>query len=171
MPTNYTGANLVFGADDTLTTTYSYAKFPVWMVREEDGKRYRFVLFDNGTAVASANGAVAYLKTHSTGTVTSDYSDPTPVGVPMGVFLGVVTDGYYCWIQTYGPHSAVVTDTGDDITAGDVLVVSATDGAVTRADFTDTAATTVQLRFAMHTVGFATAADSASAVAAFLTID
>ena len=71
------------------------------------GKRYRFVLFNNGAGdVAAAVGNFAYVYAPSgasagaTTTVTSDLSDSANVGA--GVFQAVAADGEYCWLQISG---------------------------------------------------------------------
>jgi hypothetical protein len=73
-----------------------------------DGKRYKFVLFDNGAGnVASVAGNFAYVLAVSGAsagqitTVTMDLSDSAGVGA--GVFQSVIADGSYGWIQTWGP--------------------------------------------------------------------
>jgi hypothetical protein len=72
-----------------------------------DGKRYRFVLFDNGAGnVAAVAGNFAYVLAASgasagdTTTVTSDLSDSAGVGA--GVFQSAPADGEYCWVQISG---------------------------------------------------------------------
>lgn len=73
-----------------------------------DGKRYKFVLFDNGAGnVAAVAGNFAYVLAVSgasagqINTVTMDLSDSAGVGA--GVFQSAPADGEYCWIQTWGP--------------------------------------------------------------------
>lgn len=73
-----------------------------------DGKRYKFVLFNNGAGnVAAVAGNFAYVLAVSGAsageitTVTMDLSDSAGVGA--GVFQSVPADGEYCWIQTWGP--------------------------------------------------------------------
>lgn len=73
-----------------------------------DGKRYKFVKFDNGAGnVAAVAGNFAYVLAVSGAsageitTVTMDLSDSAGVGA--GVFQSVPADGEYCWIQTWGP--------------------------------------------------------------------
>lgn len=167
---NYTGSTLVFGADDTLTTTYSYAKFPVYMKREEGGKVYRFVQFDNGSAVAAVVNNLCYLVTPASGVVTSDESGAT--GLPFGIFLSVMTDQYYGWVQTKGACT-LKTDGTNDIAKGDRLVAKAADGTVTRPTVTTVDPTQAQLLQMLHIVGTATADDDdgAGTVAAYLQLE
>ena len=73
----------------------------------DDGKRYRFVLFNNGAGdVAAVAGNFAYVYAPSgasagaTTTVTSDLSDSAGVGA--GVFMSAPADGEYCWVQIAG---------------------------------------------------------------------
>lgn len=170
--TYYTNANLSFGSDDTVSTVYTYLAFPLHTIREEDGKKYRFVKFDNGTGnVAAVAGNLAYW-TSTTGQVTSDESDSS---VPAGFFQAVIADGGYGWIQVRGP-ATVNTAGDDDIAAGGILYATTTDGTVENIDatiFTTTAATLAQIQRCLRIVGYALAADSDANnnVAAFITIE
>lgn len=97
------------------------------MVIEVGNKCYRLVKFDNGAGnVASVAGGVAHWKDRSAFTVTSDCTDAESGnnGVA-GVFRGVVTDGYYCFVQN-GGYVADFT-TGGSVADGDVLVSKGTD--------------------------------------------
>jgi hypothetical protein len=84
------------------------------LYRHSNGKLYRYVKFDNGSGnVASAAGGAAYwLYAPAAGvyTVTSDESDGVGLanGVA-GVFGGVVTDQYYCFVQVGGVVTAAKT--------------------------------------------------------------
>lgn len=49
---------------------------------------------------------------------------------PAGVGIGAITAGNRGWIQIAGYHSAVITNADDDITDGDSIIMSATDGKV-----------------------------------------
>lgn len=98
----------------------------------DDGKRYRFVLFDNGAGnVAAVAGNFAYVLAVSgasagqTTTVTSDLSDSANVGA--GVFMSAPADGEYCWVQIAGYATLTTALTaGSD---GNALTpVGATDG-------------------------------------------
>jgi hypothetical protein len=89
-------------------------------VFEKDGAFYRLVKFDNGTAnVATYDGAVAYWKTKSDYTVTSDASDGEALanGVAGG-FMRVVTDAYYCFVQMGGDQ---VVSVAASTVAGDQM--------------------------------------------------
>lgn len=97
-----------------------------------DGKRYRFVLFNNGAGdVAAVAGNFAYVYAPSgtsagaTTTVTSDLSDSAGVGA--GVFQAAPADGEYCWVQISGFATLTTALTaGAD---GDALTpTGATDG-------------------------------------------
>ena len=111
--------------------TLSNAGINPWLgqlgnVVEQNGKVYRLVKFDNGTGdVASVAGGAAHWKTRADYIVTSDYTDAeAPLNGIAGAFLGVVTDGYYCFIQL-GGLQAVVTDT--TAAAGTALIATTTD--------------------------------------------
>ena len=92
--------------------------------REEDGKGYRYVSSEGGTgAVATVAGYLAYF-TGTTYDVTMDVSD-SDRNLVAGVYLSVIADEGYGWIQTFGPHSAVKTNADDDIAKGDAIIASA----------------------------------------------
>lgn len=98
----------------------------------DDGKRYRFVLFNDGAGnVAAVAGNFAYVYAPSgtsagaTTTVTSDLSDSAGVGA--GVFMAAPADGEYCWVQIagYATLNTALTAGAD----GNALTpVGATDG-------------------------------------------
>lgn len=105
--------SILVGAN--LTKTYTAAELategsaPAWgdVYHAKDGKRYKFVKFDNGAGnVASVAGNFAYVLAVSGAsageykTVTMDLSDSAGVGA--GVFQAVIADGSYGWIQTWG---------------------------------------------------------------------
>jgi len=96
------------------------------MVIEVGNKCYRLVKFDNGTGnVASAANGVAHWKDRSTFTVTSDYTDAeSTINGVAGVFLGVVTDGSYCFVQIGGLASFT---TGGSVVKGDLCIGTSTD--------------------------------------------
>lgn len=97
-----------------------------------DGKRYKFVLFNNGAGdVAAVAGNFAYIYAVSgasagqTTTVTMDLTDTQGIGA--GVFQSAPADGEYCWIQTWGPATLTTALTaGADGNA--LTAVGATDG-------------------------------------------
>lgn len=96
------------------------------MVIELGSKCYRLVKFDNGTGnIASAAKGAAHWKDRSTFTVTSDQTDAeSTINGVAGVFLGVVTDGYYCFIQIGG---YVLFTTGGSVVDGDLCIGTSTD--------------------------------------------
>jgi len=98
----------------------------------EDGKRYRFVLFDNGAGnVAAVAGNFAYVLAVSgasagqTTTVTSDLSDSAGVGA--GVFQSVPADGEYCWVQIAG-YATLTTALTAGADGNALTPVGSTDG-------------------------------------------
>lgn len=95
-------------------------------VFEKDVKFYRLAKFDNGTGnVASVAGGAAHWKARADYTVTSDQTDAeSSLNGVAGAFLGVVTDGYYCFVQMGGVQ-ALVTDT--TCAAGSALIATTTD--------------------------------------------
>lgn len=95
-----------------LSATHTTAQFTLGTVTEHDGKRYKYVLFNNGVGnVAAVAGNFAYIYAVSgtsagqITTVTMDLTDTAGIGA--GVFQSVPADGEYCWIQTWG--SATLT--------------------------------------------------------------
>lgn len=100
-------------------------------IYESNGKFYRLVKFDNGSAVASAAGNAAYWKTKSSYIVTSDESDSEGTNAAgnnavAGGFLGVLTDLNYGFIQMGGDQAGVLVDA--TAAAGDMLSGGNTDG-------------------------------------------
>lgn len=105
--TTYIGANL--------TKTYTAAELSTEgsgfgvgdRFIDKSGKEYRFVLFNNGAGnVASVAGSAAYYYgVSAAGNAASDYTvtmDLTDAILPAGVFMAVIADGSYGWIQTKG---------------------------------------------------------------------
>src|SRR5262245_34353384 len=99
------------------------------------GKTYQYVRFDNGVGnIAAVNGNLAYWKDLVNFVVTSDQSDgvaqaATELSFCAGVFLNVLTDGYYGWIQTWGLHTSLFVSGNGAI--GQLLLPSTTDGQAT----------------------------------------
>lgn len=98
----------------------------------DDGKRYRFVRFDNGVGnVAAVAGNFAYVLAPSgtsagaTTTVTSDLSDSAGVGA--GVFMSAPADGEYCWVQIAG-YATLTTALTAGADGNALTPVGATDG-------------------------------------------
>lgn len=93
---------------------------------ETDGKCYRYVRFLDATPYAA--GHLVTLASTDWG-VTNDRSGGSDISlIPVGVCLGVPTQGQYGWVQVSG--IADVLCTGAGIVAGDVLVASSSvDGA------------------------------------------
>lgn len=126
-------------------------------------KAYRYVVTASDTTVANGT-ALGYSDTlgQTVSLDCDDYSENQAAGVG----IGVITAGYYGWIQTGGYHSAVKTDAGDDIADGDYVILHATtDGVCDR-----TAAATAAVS---RPLGFAVADDinASDTVATFLTLD
>jgi hypothetical protein len=149
MATFYTRSPITFGEDDLVTTVYTVQKFPLGLYREEDGKGYRFVSYDNGTGnLAAVAGNLAYtmndVVTVASATagyweVTMDVSD-TDRNKVRGVFAAVIADGGFGWIQTKGPCT-VNTNGDDDIAEGDAVIASAAGDGTADSTAQDTAPT------------------------------
>lgn len=147
---------------DATATPY----FPLGTKREEDGKAYRYVQFNDGSGnIAAAAGAVAYSLAAATNrwVVTCDVSD-TDQNQVAGVLLSIVTNLYYGWMQTGGYYATVKTN-GDDDIAAHVSLFGVGDGTCDSMA-ADTASTNKIL-------GYAAAADvdADNTVAAILTLD
>lgn len=129
---------------------------------EDNGKFFRLVKFDDGTGnVASIDGGVAYWKTKSTYTVTTDASDGEALanGVAGGMHA-VITDGNYCFVQCGGDQAAVVV--AASTVAGDHLTGHAsTDNVLTRTA-AGTAPVDVPFATALSTRGSTTSDSGAS---------
>jgi len=100
----------------------------------QDGKKYKYVLFNNGVGnVASVAGnfcynyAVSGASAGQTTTVTMDITDSGSIG--MGVFQAVLADSEYGWIQISGVATLTTALTaGADGNA--LTAVGATDGTI-----------------------------------------
>jgi hypothetical protein len=151
---------------DELTATSTTAKYAVNTTRvESDGKCYLYVMTAATATSGIVNGTVLYDAT-TAGVVTDDVSDAKyGFNSVRGVSIGTVAVSTYCWIQTWGAHSAVKTNGDDDIAAGATLIGDTTDG-VCDSVSAGTAST-------YKPIGYATAddVDSADTVAAFLTME
>lgn len=72
-----------------------------YTVMSDDGRKYQYIKFDNGTAVAAVAGAPCTIAdSEDPNVITSDVSVASVVAT--GCFLSILTDGYYGWIQTEG---------------------------------------------------------------------
>ena len=93
-----------------------------------DGKLYKYMQWDNGSAVAAVAGEVAYYYTldgYKNNQVTSDVSDS--VGIGAGVIQAVMTDGQFGWFQIKGVATLTIALTaGADGNA--LTAVGADDG-------------------------------------------
>ena len=116
---------------DPTTVNDELAQNQLGIVILHKGLKYRYVKFDNGAAVASAANGAAHWKvlTPTTNppvfTVTSDQTDAiATIQSVAGVFGGIVTALFHCFIQISGPAEATV-DTA--VTIGDAIIGSTTD--------------------------------------------
>lgn len=166
MATFYTNTPMAFGSDDEVTDVYTVRQFPLGTYREEDGKGYRFVKYDNGTGnLTCVAGNIAYtIDSDTPYEVTMDVSD-SDRNLARGVFAAVIADGGYGWIQTKG-LCTVKTNGDDDIAKGDAVIASAAGDGTADSTAQDTAPV-------CRVVGWALAADSdgADTVAVDLVLD
>lgn len=126
------GIPLIF-VDEVTSTGSATALYPLGAVRHEEASAdagvytYRYVVFDNGTAVAAASGAVAYRGDTQADfwDVTSDVSD-VDSAFACGLFQSVLTDLYYGWVLTKGYVTNLRKKTGSGFgwTKGDYLYAS-----------------------------------------------
>ena len=149
---------------DVRTSTQG-ALYALGQYREEDGKGYRYVKYEAGTAaITCAVNYLLYVFDYSVSPweVTHDVSDSNTNAV-RGVAISVIADEGFGWMQTRG-LGTVETDAGDDVAEGDALIAHATeDGEADR-----TAKGTAPVS---RVVGWATAADDDTADTVSLDID
>lgn len=132
----YTASQLYEGRTPSLGTIYEGLL----------GKKYKFVLYDEGTgALDLAAGDVVYY-VDDTGygahTVTADVSDSTGAEIGAGVAMAAVTaDASYFWVQIKGPATTAVALGGSAGDGDPLTCVGAADKALTKAAEADTAAT------------------------------
>ena len=100
----------------------------------DDGKRYRFVLYNPGVGnVAAVAGNFAYVLAPSgasaglTTTVTSDLSDSAGVGAGMLMSAPSSTLGLFCWVQIAG-FATLTTALTAGADGNALTPVGATDG-------------------------------------------
>lgn len=114
------------------TVNDATAKMPIGATFRHNGKKYRYVRFNNGTGnVAPVAGGPAWPHTITVPTslvgpvftVTADQTDSIMERSAVGAFLGVPTDGNYCCIQIGGIAQCVVPGGVE----GDMVIGSATD--------------------------------------------
>ena len=99
-------------------------------VFEVGDKKYRLVKH-KGQSVTTASGHAAYWYSKATYEVTGDYDGTEgTINVCAGGYLGVITDGYYCFIQCGGDQTTVKCAAATAI--GDVMVCSGVDGILIR---------------------------------------
>lgn len=119
---------------DIKATNDSAQKAPLGVLYRHKGNVYRYVLMNTGaSAVASAAGGVVhwYALDPANGkfTVTTDKTDAGGTSADgksllAGITLGIVTNGYYTWVQVGGVASVFVA--GSTV-VGDVMIYSDTD--------------------------------------------
>ncbi len=136
MPSTNTNVPATF--HDLVTAVRTSTEGPLYalgMYREEDGRGYRYVQFDNGSGnVAALVGGLAYILndvntvalTTGAWTVTMDVSD-TSLSKVRGVFVAIPADLGYCWIQTKGP-ATVLLNNDDDAVKGQSIIATSSDG-------------------------------------------
>jgi hypothetical protein len=111
-----------------LSSNTSAAEEAVGAIRIEHdptyGRRvYKYVQAAADTTVANGT-CLGYSDVYHR-VVSSDRTDTLPNN-PAGAGIGAITAGYYGWIEVKGYHAALITDAGDDIAAGDILILHAT---------------------------------------------
>lgn len=113
---------------DLTSTGQSTAQHePGYTVPCQDGREFQYVQFDSSgiAAVAGAPCTVARTTSDNKFIVTADVSDGSTAAT--GIFLSVLTDTYYGWIQTKGfAQDCPCTDgAGADVAVGDPLGATA----------------------------------------------
>lgn len=85
---------------------------PGYTVKNKDGREWTYILFDSSGVAAVAGGPAVWAQTTTNKVVTSDVSDAGTLGEGFaGVFMSVLTDTYYGWIQTKGKVLAKLSST------------------------------------------------------------
>lgn len=114
------------------TTGEQFAKFqPGYRLKVGDVE-YEYVKFNNGAGnVASADGGAAYWKDFDSFEVTSDKTDSqagasNPSGCA-GIFIGVMTDGYYGWVAKNGPYTVRLAAGDSNGAVGNKIFAPASD--------------------------------------------
>ena len=149
---------------DELTAQSTTAKYALGTSLNVGGKSYLYVQIDASSA-ACANGTVLGGTLADMNVVTTVTSAKGP-NQARGVGIGVIAISSFGWIQTWGAHSAVKTDGGDDITTNDTLILDSATAGVCDSVAAGTAST-------YKPIGYATAVDvdADNTVAAFLTLE
>lgn len=72
-----------------------------YQVMSQDGRKYQYIKFDNGNSIAAVAGAPCTVAQSSDpNVITSDMSYGSSVAT--GMFMSILANGYYGWIQTEG---------------------------------------------------------------------
>lgn len=108
------------------------APYTLGDVYQTNGKLYQYVQLvnDTGTSGTPGNGWVVEATSTSAYIVTADRASGSAIArSPVGVLVGTVTLGNYCFMQIHGIHTAV-KNTGDTINAVGLKVIAhaSTDG-------------------------------------------
>jgi len=123
---------------DELTDTGSKLLYPLGTQRWDKNalKRYRYVEYDNGDAIAAVVGKCVGYTSASLGAgtwlVTPDISamdgSSGAKAVGAGVMLSVIADGEYGWIQVEGISDALAQDLTAGAVGDECTAVGASDG-------------------------------------------
>lgn len=160
-----TNTNVPATWHDLVTDVATTPKYVVGQYREENGKGYRYVLYDNGTGnLTCTDGKLLYQVGSTDWTVTHDVSD-TDRNLVAGVAVSAIADAGYGWMQTRG-QDTVTTNGDDDIAKGDAVIASAAGDGTADSTAQDTAPTN-------KVVGWALADDvnGSDTVLTFLVLD
>ena len=149
----------------SLTRIDSTAQYKLGTLHREAGDEFQYVYFHQGDGeVDGVAGQLVYYAASGTTTVpnytvTMDYDTTTAIDTTIqnaaGFLQAALTNGKYGWIQTKG-FNRIAMLTGGGVAAGEVLIPTATNGAVD-----GVAATAVTTR----DIGHALVADSGTAQA------
>lgn len=89
---------------------------------------YKIYRYCQCSLSAAATNGICLSWYDTKATVATDDVSTSSRNLPAGVATGTITDDYYAWIQVGGYHSAVDTNADDDISDGDTIILSSTDG-------------------------------------------
>lgn len=101
MPQIFNGVDLVYTSDQTHGTPDG-PQFAVGTIAVDPRTGSRYMLCENGSATASAQGAPAYEKTGNSKGVMGKAADATVANIPVGPWMAVVAAGGFGWVQISG---------------------------------------------------------------------
>ncbi len=110
--------------DSTGTVGATHA--PGYTIRDTEGREWQYVKYSSGGTASVAGGPAFWCQTTTNGCVTTVNTQTGITGEAFaGVFMSIMTDSYYGWIQTRGKTMARCST----VTIGCGVTVLVTEGA------------------------------------------